>query len=402
MFSNKLTFLMNLTNTRNNVLARALNVDASYISLLKNGKRVISEKSSYYESISQYFAKFINDDYKLKALAAAIDIIDLPNSQEEISKIIYEWLTKKEDYSKELSIMLSAFSSPSPKPSVIELPNTNVDNDKLYYYGQKGKQDAVVRFLTEVYNTEKPQTLLLFSDEDMSWIYKNSDYAAKWAKLLIAVLLKGNKIKIIHSITRNMEELLQAVIKWVPVYASGLIEPYYYPDKKDGIFQHTFFIAPDTKSAIVSSAVMQNVDGMLNIFINDAKAIKSLMKEFNNYLSLCKPLMQISNAFDFAKTEIILDEFFDTSENIVIVKPDNIKIQNKTLEKFNNLVCRKNITLFENIKFNLPNNIVLCYRENYGVLLIKLENPEVIFCIEEKNMIKAFGMYLKNKDKIVI
>ncbi len=49
--------------------------------------------------------------------------------------------------------------------------------------------------------------------------------------------MKGNKIKIIHSMGRDMNELFEVVAKWIPVYAFSMDEPYYYPKLKDDIFQ---------------------------------------------------------------------------------------------------------------------------------------------------------------------
>ena len=51
---------------------------------------------------------------------------------------------------------------------------------------------------------KEPQTLLLFSDENMAWLYEDAAFADRWAELFTHVILKGNRVRIIHTVTRNM------------------------------------------------------------------------------------------------------------------------------------------------------------------------------------------------------
>ena len=108
----------------------------------------------------------------------------------------------------------------------------------------------------------------------------------------------------IHTISRNMNEMLEAVTKWLPIYMTGMIEPYFYPKLRDGVFQRTLFIAPKT-AAIISSSVQQNTGGMLNLLITNRAAIDALTLEYENYFSICRPLMRVFKSNDseeFRKT----------------------------------------------------------------------------------------------------
>lgn len=88
-----------------------------------------------------------------------------------------------------------------------------------------------------------------------------------------------------------MNEMLEAVTKWIPIYSAGAIDPYYYPRLRDGVFQRTMLIAPKT-AAVVSSSVQMATDETLNLFITDKRAITALTKEYEGYI-LCRPLMRI-------------------------------------------------------------------------------------------------------------
>lgn len=104
--------------------------------------------------------------------------------------------------------------------------------------------------------------------------------------------MKGNRVRIIHTVSRDLNEFLEAITKWIPIYMTGMIEPYYYPRLRDGVFQRTMFIAPDT-AAVISSSVQQDTEGMLHIFLTDRAAVGALVTEYERYFMLCRPLMRI-------------------------------------------------------------------------------------------------------------
>ncbi|WP_455542788.1 hypothetical protein [Intestinibacter sp.] len=312
MFSEKLNFLILITKTKNSELARAASIDASHISRLRNGNRKLPKNQTYVLPMAQYFARHITDSFQRRIVGDILQFpAEWPKNEKIVADLIYKWLTDEdiEDTSK-IDVFLTDFaSSRKVKPQLQSMPisDINVDLNQFCYYGIEGKRNAILRFLTDVLNEDTPQTMLLYSDEEMSWLYEDSSFAAKWSELLIAILKKGNKIKIIHTISRNLDEMIGSLNKWIPLYITGAIEPYYYPKLRDGIFQKTLFIAPKT-AAIISSSVKQNITDMLNLYIIVPEAITALTIEFNRYLSLCHMLMNIINA---TKAEYYWSEISD-------------------------------------------------------------------------------------------
>ena len=156
----------------------------------------------------------------------------------------------------------------------------------------EGKRRAAEFFLMEVIAQDKPQTLLLYSDEATDWMAADKDFAAKWADLMVRVLSKGIRITIIHTVSRDLDEMLNAIQQWMPLYMTGLIEPYYYPKKRDGLFKRTLFIAPGV-SAVVSESIGSSIDHAVNLLIRNNDTISAYVEEFDIFLSQCKPLMRI-------------------------------------------------------------------------------------------------------------
>lgn len=312
MFSEKLNFLMEIADVKNSDLASAVSMDASHISRLRRGNRRLPKNQTYVMAMSRYFAKHINDPFRRRIVADALHFpVEWPKSTDTVAELICRWLTADDNvHDTKIDRFLFGFansansglpaSEPSDKSVIFE-------RSEYCYYGTAGKQAAVIRFLTEILNESSPQTLLLFSDEEMSWLYGDPAFSREWARLLKGVLQKGNRIKIIHTLSRDANEMMEAVTKWVPVYMTGAIESYYYPKLRDGLFQRTMFIAPKT-AAIVSSSVKQNVSEMLNLYIVVPNGIKALVIEYERYLSLCRPLIDVMNT---ASSERFFRELYD-------------------------------------------------------------------------------------------
>jgi len=324
MFSYKLNFLMNMTNTSNSAMAHSISLDASHISRLRRGQRKLSKNQSFLVQMSQFFAHQIKSDYQKKVLLAAIQVQGkYPANEKVIAELIFGWLSEKNDRTEHsVENILNNFMLTTPLNG--EMPilaheqepiEFNHSND--FYYGIEGKREAIVRLLSMIVNEDVPQTLLLFSDEELSWFYEDNDFVMQWSALLKKVLLKGNRIKVIHTVNRNMNEMLEAVAKWVPVYMSGSIEPYYYPKLRDGIFKRTLFISPKT-AAIVSTSVQENTNGMVNFFVTDKRAIEALSKEYANYLSLCRPLMRIFNPITYERYWDLFSEIEETKATTIL------------------------------------------------------------------------------------
>lgn len=316
VFSERLDYLMDITKVKNSVLAATINMDASHISRLRNGSRVPPKNQDYILPMSRFFAHNIKDEFQIKVLCSILQISQLPSDEESLTKLIYVWLTDKPDESvRAAEIFVNGFTSARrmrQSNAINEYEGKTYMPQECCFYGNAGKRDAVIRLLSAVLQAEKPCTLLLFSDEEMDWMTEDAMFIRKWAELLTAILRRGNRIKIIHTINRNSDEMMEAVTKWVPVYMTGMIEPYYYPKLRDGVFQRTLFIAPEI-AAIVSESVSHDSSMMLNLYLEQKEAVSALVMEYERYLSLCKPLMKI---YGSVMSERYFEDYIDFTSNI--------------------------------------------------------------------------------------
>lgn len=409
LFNEKLDYIMNLTEVTNSSLARVALLDPSYISRLRRGKRKLPNKQNFLASIVEYFSNIIEKNEKMKE--DFLNVISLYYSPEiinnfELSEIMYEWLAIETNDSVLNSLKLMSFSEKKVKRN--EIANSACH----FYYGSEGKREASIRFLNDILSSENPTTIYLYSEESMKWFYEDPIFNIEISSLLKALLSKNYKIKIIHNVDRDLNELSQALNIWIPVYLSGKIESYYYPLIRDDIYRRTLFIAPGI-SAISSISVKDKLEDMMSLYTSDKAAINSLFTEYSNYFELC---VSAINSYDKKEDSDYLQHYisyYDTLENTYVyglfpsisTMPEEIaakigktqdssiiSIYNSLSKSFKELIMQNTYTetiLLPDIKSVLSTQIFLPES-------ITLLNKKVIYTVSEfKQHLDSIVNYLK-------
>jgi hypothetical protein len=300
--------------------------------------------------MSTYFARQCSEQYQREAILKLLhNPVGMFHDSEYASEKIHQWLLAEEP-SKPGAIpgFLNGISKiqwdgeASIKKTALFPDQKALSSGVHLYYGLNGKREAVLRFLSTVSRTEEPGTLLLYSDESMDWLIEDLRFLESWKTLLSSVVLQGNHIKIIHTVSRDLNEMLEAISKWMPLYMTGAVEPYYYPKKRDGLFKRTLFIAPN-KAAVTSTSMDGMTDKALNLLIQDNRAIEALKEEFFEYLSLCRPLMHIfTNRQREAYTDTLLAFEQKTSDSIV--STNSLSLGTMPIDVAKNFIGRSRIS----------------------------------------------------------
>jgi hypothetical protein len=312
LFNEKLDFLMKLTDTTNSRLAHIARLDNSFISRLRSGTRHPARKENYIGLFAEYFAKYITQDYQKAALikAAGIKETALTVTESGLKEFINNWLhgieeelvEKNQSESSHFRLSFSSDKNSSANQSILKKATDGLTINNEVFFGNQGKRDAVRKFLHLVLSKKNPSTLLLHSEEDMVWLTENQEFAAEWKQLMNQVIAKGNKIKIIHTVSRSHDEMLSAIIQWLPLYMSSAIESFFYPKHRDGLFKRTLFLSPDS-AAVFSNSFGESSESTATYLSTDKAVLFSLKDEFCRYLDLCRPLIHV---FTPDKQEIFL------------------------------------------------------------------------------------------------
>lgn len=304
-FGKKLISLMELAEITNLELSRLVGVDPAYISRYRNGKHFPQQASKVVIDMCRIIADRIADIGKTAELYTLLEIgADVP-SDVDIPLVIRDWLYDNERKSSVFAVRRFIDNmSFSPQTAGIKLPDIKeivtpkvLEDTAESYHGILGIRKAVIRFLSTV-QTGGCKELWLYSDLDMNWM--SGDFTLKWLSLMSACISSGVKIKIIHNVERSGSELLSAVDDWLPLYMSGMIEPYYCTNRCGDRFTYTLFLAPG-HSCIESFAIRKMSNSSEFRYITDSENLKVCEKRFHSLLSDSLPLLKYEKGIVFAE-----------------------------------------------------------------------------------------------------
>lgn len=314
LFYEKMNLLMNLLEISNSTLARHLSLDPSYISRMRRGLRNPAFESTYFDEMVDYFLMRIDKSTQNQSIHRMIGLHEPLSSHEKTDQLLlFRWLTERtqkvpvENLLDEVSNFNFSEKSVSLKID-IDLPeDCQVKNGQILY-GHSGKRAGVKLFLTRVLKASKPKQIYLLSEENMDWLTSDPVFMQQWSVLLAEVVKRGHKITIIHNINRRFDEMMVAIRKWLPIYMTGAISPYYYPKMRDRVFKKTLFIAEEDM-ALVADTVGEYNENQANILYTDHEMVAALKNEFDYYLKLCRPLMKIFTSRQWEKAQALVYEF---------------------------------------------------------------------------------------------
>jgi hypothetical protein len=324
-FHDKLNLVLSMQNIPNNKLAKAISVDPSLISRWRNGTRIPANHCGYIEVISHYIATHATDRQSLCELLTLTEG-NCDNCPEIISEKLCLWFNNE---NTESGMMVSKFierlhfakEATIPNLPIYALPEepTGKRLSVEVYKGNAGKREGVIRFLSAVIKSKKPCTLLLYSDESMDWMLEDPSFTEKWALLLYETIRAGHRINIVHTISRSNQELMAAIDRWMPLYATGAITPYYYPNYQESLFRRTMFIAPGI--AALTSSALADTTSSEQLYYNDQQMISNLVGEFDAYLKHCRPLMRFFKEENREAFIALYDEFEAQKGDMYFLSP---------------------------------------------------------------------------------
>ena len=118
-------------------------------------------------------------------------------------------------------------------------------------------------------------------------------FRKRWAVLMGACVKSGTRIRIIHNIRRDLDEMSEAIINWMPLYMSGMIESYYCTRPEKSRFSHTLFLDPG-RYCIAASHVAGTESGGIYHFYTEEEELSSCRAQFDALLSISKPLVSMA------------------------------------------------------------------------------------------------------------
>lgn len=389
-FSEKLTFLLNLSGSSNAELARAVSIDPSQVSRLKNGTRNTPKRVRTIELMSEYFASRCTGDYQRAALAETVGENNLlrDHSTEYTAEVILNWLRSRySDSSYRLDNFMKRFETYSGSAgrtgSVYRRDEAQpVHETTAYiYYGNEGRRAAVIDILDQLANYGEPCEVLIISDENLDWLMQETGYNNMMIDRILGLARRGYTVRRIVSSFRDSAMAIESLERWMPVYLTGALSTYYYPRLRDGVFRRFMIIAPGNFS-LTSCAIGDQHECGATYVCYDKRAVEEDQRIFANYIDKCVPLNQTyiyeKNPVEFCRH---LLEFYEREANGMskwlgmscCTVPT--AIINEIEEENREGAGEEIIELFRGIQTNFENNLAKGRRY---IEIIRLYTPEEI------------------------
>lgn len=301
-FHEKLNLLLSAFNISNSRLARSLAIDPSLVSRWRKGTRFPAQKSSYIEKIAEIVAKQIkNDSQKNKLLEITGLQPSFLDGEKDIASFIHKWLLddRLPDPVLVEKFLQKVESFSADNFSLFPLPeNTGGTWGEIsagkteFLYGIEGQKEGALKFLEAASLCTEPGTLWLYSDEKIDWFRSDPEFFKVFFYKSYQIIKKSCRVKMVHNISRDMQEMFAGIELWLPLYMTGNVEPYYCPLYRPYHFYRTIFVAE--KTAVLTSTTLEGFENQaLRIFSTDPRLVECMQKEFEKFLAMCRPLMQV-------------------------------------------------------------------------------------------------------------
>ena len=298
----KIDLLMENLEISNAKLASYLNFDPSYLSKIRNGKRLITDTQMLVEKVARYIVRNYTSEEQVACIGTLVgkeaEVLDTAQKRYTAIK---EWFfcNEKQEKGKEIGSFMEKLDTFDLNEFIraIHFDKLKVPTlpFKMYgskaYYGIEEMKKGELNFFKGAVTSKSKDYVTMYSDMMLADMAQDKEFNKKWMFGLAMLIKKGVKLKIIHCLDRPFEELLFGLEAWVPIYMTGQVEPWYLPDMHSKIFHH--FINTSGTSALVGESIEGNRDNAMYYHTFKEHEVSYYRASANQLLSHAKPLMKI-------------------------------------------------------------------------------------------------------------
>ncbi len=309
-FGERFNLLMSELGMSNVKLSRLLSVDASLISRFRTGKRSPQKN----EQFVHYLCEVLLENMRQLALTDKIarllhcDAADLHS--DKAVHILQQWLFDRVQVNKAKTRTMEYLNlfSPMQEEENEDLQGALMQRTQLEiadtYWGLDGVRNAILRLLTEAAR-EGGGEVYMYTDQSMQWLLEDQEILNLWYKCSAMCMRSNVHLTIIHDFNRKLDEVVNAMQVWVPLYMTGKVTPYYCTLNRGSRFSHMLFLRPGT-AAITSWHGQGVTSNNFYNYIQDQRILNALHAEIKALIGSCEPLVQTYTQDDMQKYYNIL------------------------------------------------------------------------------------------------
>ena len=298
-FSGRLNSIMEILQLNNAGLAHRLHIDPSLISRYRRGHRIPRPDSLIVGQLSRWLAQTALRYSSREQRAAIRQLIELPddNTPDEAERCIFRWLLEACSVSGSGSVdrllrRLNGYSHTNQSLPAGKLRQLSaIDADELgrpqTATGVAGLQNLLLLLLNRMLLLTKPGMLCIYSDQPSDWLTADP-FAAKWIVLLRMILAQKHRIQIIHATEQSHHDMVDVIMRWLPLCLTGRVESYIHPGVRDSRFCRTMFVVAG-EAAVHAAFVAGTQNQARYQYAVAAADARYLMEQFNALLATCLP-----------------------------------------------------------------------------------------------------------------
>lgn len=294
-FSEKLSFLMHITEASNKELASELSVDPSMISLMRTGKRKLSKNPLLVKKMASFFANRCPAAFQRQALSEMMGESSVSSTlpAEMLASKLEIWLQGERPITdtilsgiREISVQTDDVSLPPPAQNPVMEPQT------LFFFGEEGRREALRRIMQTVLNINTPGTILTVQDDTLEWLLSDYAFSQKTQAWLLELAARGFLFYQILPPENYINRYAESLRFWLPLYATGQTRAYYYPRLRGNLYRHSLIVIPGRCVQYVSSIAIGSTSD-ITMFSTDPILVSAFEKQLQEHISLCRPALNV-------------------------------------------------------------------------------------------------------------
>ena len=290
-------------------LAKALNFDASYLSRIRNGERIPSNKEAFVSSL----AAFVLKKYEIQSYKDSYYLLFNEKEKITLSKI-REWIiTNKKEEVSDVDNFLSTLDEFNLNDYIkeIKFDELKVPNIPFYkarcktYYGVEEMKKGELEFFKATVLSKSKEDIFTCSDMPMEDMAEDKEFGKKWMFAIAMCLKKGLHLNIIHNLDRPFNEMMLGLESWIPIYMTGQVSPYYLKEVKNSVYHHFNYVSGVV--ALTGECIKGYHDKGKYYLTNNSRELEYYREKSNLLLKKANPLMDIYSSEDLDKFERFLE-----------------------------------------------------------------------------------------------
>lgn len=298
-------------------LAKALNFDASYLSRIRNGERIPSNKEAFVSSL----AAFVLKKYEIQSYKDSYYLLFNEKEKITLSKI-REWIiTNKKEEVSDVDNFLSILDEFNLNDYIkaIKFDELKVPNIPFYkarcktYYGVEEMKKGEIEFFKATVLSKSKEDIFMCSDMPMEDMAEDKEFGKKWMFAIAMCLKKGLHLNIIHNLDRPFNEMMLGLESWIPIYMTGQVSPYYLKEVKNSVYHHFNYVSGVV--ALTGECIKGYHDKGKYYLTNNSRELEYYREKSNLLLKKANSLMDIYSSEDLDKFERFLENESKTVGN---------------------------------------------------------------------------------------